>query len=150
MIAFRRLINFLSVCMQFFKRQKRLRTAIALLFLTLLIFCVSQLPSLTRANTVESFPTTHPSIELAQNHPQHAIKDGHDHPDATFTLRTDIGQGKLIFVGEGGTINGQINPDLVVKTGDMVQIRLIDGETDGAEHDIVLPDLKVQSGRVKN
>jgi len=64
-----------------------------------------------------------------------------------FTLRTDIGKGRLIFAGEGGKIDGQANPDLIVNFGEVVQIKLIDG--DGGEHDIVLPDLKIQSGRIQ-
>jgi nitrite reductase (NO-forming) len=33
-------------------------------------------------------------------------------PHVTFTLRTDIGEGKLVFIGEAGAIAGKINPDL--------------------------------------
>ena len=29
---------------------------------------------------------------------------------ATCTLRTEIADGKLVFVGEGGTIKGRVNP----------------------------------------
>ena len=67
-------------------------------------------------------------------------------PDAKFTLVTDIGDGQLIFMGKGGTINKQPNPDIKVKLGDVVQITLIDG--DGAEHDITIPDFNAQSDRV--
>jgi nitrite reductase (NO-forming) len=68
------------------------------------------------------------------------------HPDVRFKLRTDIGDGKLIFAGMGGKINKQANPDLVVKVGDVVQITLIDG--DGAEHDITIPEFNTQSDKV--
>jgi nitrite reductase (NO-forming) len=61
-------------------------------------------------------------------------------------LRTDIGEGKLIFAGMGGKINQQANPDLVVKMGEVVQITLIDG--DGAEHDISIPEFSTQSDKV--
>lgn len=67
-------------------------------------------------------------------------------PDARFKLRTDIGEGKLIFAGMGGKINNQANPDIKVKVGDVVQITLIDG--DGAEHDITLPEFNTQSDKV--
>ena len=31
-------------------------------------------------------------------------------PDITFTLRTDISEGKQVFIDEAGTIAGKINP----------------------------------------
>ncbi len=67
-------------------------------------------------------------------------------PDVRFKLRTDIGEGKLIFAGIGGKINNQANPDLTVKVGDVVQITLIDG--DGAEHDVTIPEFNTQSDKV--
>ncbi|MCU0525810.1 MAG: copper-containing nitrite reductase [Elainella sp. Prado103] len=67
-------------------------------------------------------------------------------PDVRFKLRTDIGEGKLIFAGVGGKINHQVNPDLKVKVGEVVQITLIDG--DGAEHDITVPEFNTQSDKV--
>jgi len=67
-------------------------------------------------------------------------------PDVTFTLRTDIADGKLVFVGEAGTIAGQVNPDLQVADGAVVQINLING--DGAIHDIAVPDFGAGSDHV--
>lgn len=64
-------------------------------------------------------------------------------PDVTFTLRTGIADGKLVFIGAKGDIEGQINPDLHVPEGAVVQINLING--DGAIHDIALPDFNVDS-----
>ena len=64
-------------------------------------------------------------------------------PDVTFTLKTDIAGGKLVFVGQGGTIDGKVNPDLKVAEGAVVQINLVNG--DGAIHDIALPDFGVDS-----
>ncbi|MGH6794488.1 MAG: multicopper oxidase domain-containing protein, partial [Methylocella sp.] len=66
--------------------------------------------------------------------------------DASFTLRTGIAQGKMVYIGKGGAIDGQVNPVLGVHEGDIVQITLINGE--GAEHDIVLPDVHARSHRV--
>lgn len=59
-------------------------------------------------------------------------------PDATFTLRTAVADGRLVYIGEGGTIDGKINPTLHVPLGAMVQINMING--DGAMHDVVAPD----------
>ncbi len=64
-------------------------------------------------------------------------------PDITFTLRTDISDGKLVFTGEKGSIAGQDNPDLVVPEDAVVQINLVNG--DGATHDIAVPEFNVES-----
>ena len=70
----------------------------------------------------------------------------HAMPNAMFTLRTGIAQGKMVYIGKGGTIDGQVNPTLTVHEGDIVQITIVNGE--GAEHDIVLPELHALSQRV--
>ena len=44
----------------------------------------------------------------------------------------------MVFIGVGGTIDGQVNPVLSAAEGQVVQITLINGE--GAEHDIVFAD----------
>lgn len=72
---------------------------------------------------------------------------GHGVPNASFTLRTGVAGGKMVYIGKGGEIDGMINPDLVVHEGDIVQVTLINGE--GAEHDIAIPDEHVLSQRVK-
>lgn len=66
--------------------------------------------------------------------------------DVTFTLRTDIADGKLVFVGMAGAIKDQINPDLRVAEGAVVQINLVNG--DGAQHDISLPDFNAASNKL--
>ena len=67
-------------------------------------------------------------------------------PDVTFTLRTDIADGKLVFVGEAGAIKGKVNPQLAVAEGAIVQINLVNG--DGATHDISVPDFKATSNQL--
>src|SRR5690625_1460204 len=64
-------------------------------------------------------------------------------PDVTFTLRTNIANGKLVYVGDTGEIEGQINPDLRVPENAVVQINVING--DGAIHDIAVPEFDVKS-----
>src|SRR5690606_19877230 len=64
-------------------------------------------------------------------------------PDVTITLRTAIADGKLVFIGDTGSIKGEVNPDLHVPEGAVVQINLING--DGAIHDIAVPDFNAQS-----
>ena len=70
----------------------------------------------------------------------------HAMPNAIFTLRTGIAQGKMVYIGKGGAIDGKVNPVLAVHEGDVVQITIINGE--GAEHDIVVPDVHAASQRV--
>ncbi len=69
-------------------------------------------------------------------------------PNVAFTLKTNIAEGRLAFVGVGGTIDGVANPTLRVKPGDVVQVTLING--DGAEHDISFPDFNAMSDHVMN
>jgi nitrite reductase (NO-forming) len=80
---------------------------------------------------------------------------GHEHassaavkyrPDVTYTLRTDIADGKLVFIGENGDIKGKVNPQLVVPEGAVVQINLVNG--DGATHDISVPDFAAKSNQL--
>src|SRR5699024_11055720 len=73
-------------------------------------------------------------------------KDVTIRPDVTFTLRTDVQEGKLVFVGEKGKIKGQVNPDLKVPEKSVVQINLVNG--DGALHDIAVQDFNAKSDEI--
>ena len=59
-------------------------------------------------------------------------------PGLRYTLRTGIAEGRMVFIGVGGAIDGQVNPVLSAAEGQGVQITLINGE--GAEHDIIFAD----------
>jgi nitrite reductase (NO-forming) len=67
-------------------------------------------------------------------------------PDAKYTLRSGIAEGRMVYIGVGGTIDGKVNPVLTASEGQVVQVTLINGE--GAEHDIVFPDQDAKSPRV--
>jgi nitrite reductase (NO-forming) len=67
-------------------------------------------------------------------------------PDARFTLRSGIAEGRMVYIGEGGEIDGKVNPVLTAAEGQVVQLTLINGE--GAEHDIAFPDQNTTSPRV--
>lgn len=69
-----------------------------------------------------------------------------DMPDVKYTLRSGISDGRMVFLGVGGAIDGKANPVLSAAEGQIVQITLINGE--GAEHDIVFPDQDARSSRV--
>src|SRR5512146_3409765 len=45
-----------------------------------------------------------------------------------FTLTTGSKGGKLAFFGVGGEIDGKMNPDLIVKPGDTVELTLLNGD----------------------
>jgi nitrite reductase (NO-forming) len=67
-------------------------------------------------------------------------------PDARYTLRSGIADGRMTYIGQGGEIDGKVNPVLTAVEGQVVQLTLINGE--GAEHDIVFPDQNTTSPRV--
>jgi nitrite reductase (NO-forming) len=67
-------------------------------------------------------------------------------PNVRFRLRTELGEGKMAFVGVGGDIEGVVNPTLRVNVGDVVQVTLVNN--DAVEHDVVFPDFKAGTDRV--
>jgi nitrite reductase (NO-forming) len=67
-------------------------------------------------------------------------------PDVRFTLRTDIAEGKLVFVSDAGPTKGQVNPDLRVPENSVVLISVVNG--DGAIHDIAVPEFGAQSDQI--
>src|SRR5690625_7178562 len=62
-----------------------------------------------------------------------SLDSGTYRPDVTFTLRTNIANGKLVYVGDTGELEGEINPDLRVPENAGVQINVLIG--DGASHE---------------
>lgn len=68
-------------------------------------------------------------------------------PDVVYTLRTDIADGKLVFRGDSANVKDQINPELHVKEGAVVQINLVNG--DGAQHDISVPQFNATSDKLQ-
>lgn len=79
------------------------------------------------------------------NHPQQS-SDVTYVPDVTFTLRTDIADGKLVYISESGPTKGQVNPDIQVPENAVVQINVIN--SDGAVHDLAIPDFNVASDEI--
>ncbi|MCC7346405.1 MAG: multicopper oxidase domain-containing protein, partial [Variibacter sp.] len=67
-------------------------------------------------------------------------------PDVRYTLRSGIAEGRMVYLGVGGAIDGQVNPVLSAAEGQVVQIILLNGE--GAEHDIAIPDQDARSPRI--
>lgn len=52
----------------------------------------------------------------------------------------------MAYIGVGGAIDGQVNPDLTVQAGQRVRIAIVNG--DGVSHDLALPDLGRQTAAV--
>ncbi len=109
-------------------------------------------PGTAPAPTAEASPAGNqatPRAEQAQANqaPQAAPSAGVTYvPDANFTLRSGIAEGRMVYIGVGGAIDGKVNPILTASEGQVVQVTLINGE--GAEHDIVFPDQNAKSPRV--
>jgi nitrite reductase (NO-forming) len=66
--------------------------------------------------------------------------------NSSFQLRTDIVDGKMVFIGVEGDLAGVVNPDLKVAPGAVVEIRLING--DGAVHDWAVPELGAYTDQI--
>lgn len=63
-----------------------------------------------------------------------------------FTLASGLSDGKMVFTGKGGEIDGKANPELKVGLGDTVKVTLISGE--GAQHNFYIDELGVKSADV--
>ncbi|WP_374309132.1 copper-containing nitrite reductase [Methylocella sp.] len=70
----------------------------------------------------------------------------HLYTPVAFTLRSGIADGRMVYIGVGGAIDGKVNPQLNVHEGETVQINLVNGE--GAEHDVVVDQYAARSDRV--
>ncbi len=63
-----------------------------------------------------------------------------------YSLESNIVDGKMVFIGKGGDIDGQVNPDLKAGVGDAVKVHLTSGE--GAMHNFYLDEFNVKSADV--
>jgi nitrite reductase (NO-forming) len=93
------------------------------------------------ANTKAAAPSTSAAAPQAKPESNAAY-----FTDAKYTLRSGIAEGKMVYLGVGGSIDGEANPVLTAAEGQIVQLTLINGE--GTEHDIVFPDQDAKSPRV--
>jgi nitrite reductase (NO-forming) len=78
---------------------------------------------------------------------QQARAAGETKASVRYTLMTDMVDGRPVFVGQGGGIEGATNPRLSASPGQTIEITLVNG--DGARHDIVLPGAEAASGPVE-
>ncbi len=68
-------------------------------------------------------------------------------PDVTFTLRTQFADGRMAYIGEGGEIDGQVNPELRVAPGQVVEIKLVGGDALNP-HNLVIREFEASSPAV--
>lgn len=95
-------------------------------------------PSANASSTrpvAEPSPTASP--EPAQSAPLTEVE---------FTLRTEIADGRMLYVGAGGDIEGIVSPDLLVSPGTTVRVILVND--DGISHDLFFPDFGAQSATI--
>ncbi|HEX8167637.1 MAG TPA: copper-containing nitrite reductase [Beijerinckiaceae bacterium] len=97
------------------------------------------------APQAQTAPPMQPGTQGAPGAAATAMR-GDMHAPIIFTFRSGIAEGRMVYIGVGGNINGKVNPTLIVHEGETVQINLINGE--GAEHDIVLDQHAGRSDRV--
>jgi nitrite reductase (NO-forming)/hydroxylamine reductase len=64
-----------------------------------------------------------------------------------YVLTTTLRDGKFVFLGVDGPINGLVNPALTAKPGERITVMLVNSG-DG-NHDIGFPDLKVNSDTIR-
>jgi nitrite reductase (NO-forming) len=65
-----------------------------------------------------------------------------------FSLLTDVQEGRIVYLGVSGEIEGLVNPDLVVPAGARVRVKLING--DGMHHNISFPDFNALSALISS
>jgi nitrite reductase (NO-forming) len=65
-----------------------------------------------------------------------------------FSLQSAMQDGRIVYQGVGGEIDGLVNPDLVVPAGAWVRVTLING--DNMPHTISFPDFDADSALVSS
>jgi nitrite reductase (NO-forming) len=58
-------------------------------------------------------------------------------PEVALMLQTGMADGRMVYVGVGGAIDGQINPELEVESGSRVRITVTNGDV--MAHDLAVP-----------
>jgi len=64
--------------------------------------------------------------EAQTSHTAHAMAE--NGAQVVYTLTTGMADGKMVFIGQGGEIDGQVNPDLKASPGDAVEIVVVNGD----------------------
>jgi nitrite reductase (NO-forming) len=131
----------LDVCSRFSRRGKPyLLVALVLALAVFALACSRGSEPTPAAPTEVSSPTSSPGavapapddsmppVVPAQMQPGGDSDDVTYTPDITFRLRTEIAEGGLAFISEGGGIDGVVNPTLKVRDNAVVQVTLVNGD----------------------
>jgi len=83
------------------------------------------------------------SIELANDYLAEMLGVESTGATVEYTLESALADGRMVFIGKGGDIDGKTNPDLAANAGDTVKVTLISGE--GAAHNVVFDGFNARS-----
>jgi nitrite reductase (NO-forming) len=101
-----------------------------------------------RPQQVEAMPVAGSSKQLVQVTPMAGPSEAISSTPIEFMLQTNVVDGRMVYVGVGGDIDGVVNPDLVVQPGLSVRVTLLNG--DGIPHDLYFPDFKAKTPLVSS
>ncbi len=102
--------------------------------------------TVTTTSTAKNTSSTTTSTGTSSSAGSDMHSEGQYTADITYTLQTNIAEGRLVFIGVGGDIDGIVNPTLKVPQNAFVQVTLTNGE--GALHDISFPDFNATSDHI--
>src|SRR5262249_34859871 len=104
------------------KRMDSMRMLNALLFAATLVGCAHQAWAQQHSHSAQpglaQAPQTPAPPQTSASPPAAAMARGDMHAPTIFTLRSGIAQGRMVYLGVGGEIDGKVNPMLVVKRRD--------------------------------
>ncbi len=94
----------------------------------------------------QSYPQTGATPASTQETETAATVEPGTEANVRYTLVTGAGTNQLVFVGDGGEIDGITNPTLHANPGDTVEIRLVNG--DAIQHNVAINELGVLSADI--
>src|SRR5438132_14023736 len=96
------------------KRMSSMRMLNALLFAATLVGCTHQAWAQQHSHAAQPMVAQAPAPPQSSASPPAAVAHGDMHTPTIFTLRSGIAQGRMVYLGVGGEIDGKVNPMLVV------------------------------------
>ncbi len=132
-----------------------MRMLLALAVMALMAACTAPPPSILEQQAVEKQSAQVVAAAMATIQAQTAsdvpeataepvmAEEPAGEPNVSYTLVTGGEVGGLVFVGQGGDIDGVVNPTLNANPGDIVQITLIN--KDGIMHDLAIDEFSVMT-----
>jgi hypothetical protein len=75
----------------------------------------------TASPTSPGQPAPAPAAAAPSRNASGGMQGSDPHSPRIFTLRSGIAEGRLVYLGVGGDINGKVNPQLIVHEGELVR-----------------------------